>query len=251
MEFFDVNLQIGRPSIRQFGAVSSVAELFQELDGTGITRGVVWHIAQRECGADAGNAMISDAIAGDDRAFGCWTILPPLTDANVMTADFLDRMADDKIVALRAFPDHQRFQLSRATFGSFLDDVSERGIPLLMSFLYPMEWPIIYSLMKEYPKLTVVLCDLGLWGQDRQSWPLVENYPNVYLESSLVSLLAGGLETAVKTLGADRVIFGSGFPIHSPHAAVLDVLHAEISDMDKAKIAAGNLMKLIKKAAGK
>jgi predicted TIM-barrel fold metal-dependent hydrolase len=251
MDFFDVNLQIGRPSIRQFGAVSTVAELFQELEGTDITRGVAWNIAQRECGADVGNAMVSEAVAGDGRVFGCWTILPPLTDANVMNADFLDRMNAENIVALRAFPDAQRFQLSRATFGSFLDDVSERGIPLLMSFLYGMEWPAIYNLLQEYPKLTVVLCDLGLWGQDRQSWPLVEKYRNIYLESSLVSLQAGGLEAAVKTLGAEKILFGSGFPCHSPHAAVLDVLHAEISDQDKEKIAAGNLEKLIEKAAAK
>jgi predicted TIM-barrel fold metal-dependent hydrolase len=59
------------------------------------------------------------------------------------------------------------------------------------------------------------------------------------------------LEAAVKTLGAEKILFGSGFPCHSPHAAVLDVLHAEISDQDKEKIAAGNLEKLIEKAAAK
>lgn len=251
MDFFDVNLQIGRPSIRQFGAVSTVSELFNELDGTGITRGVVWHIAQRECGPDTGNAMISNAIAGDDRACGCWTILPPISDANIMTADFIDRMQKENIVALRAFPDANRFQLSRIAFGAFLDDISERGIPLLMSFLFGMEWPAIYQLLQEYPKLTVVLCDLGLWGQDRQSWPLVDKYPNVYLESSLVSLQAGGLEAAVKSLGAEKLLFGSGFPGHSSHAAVLDILHADISDDDRQKIASGNLNRLIEKAAVK
>ncbi len=249
MDFFDVNLQIGRPAIHQYGTVSTLDELFNALEDTGITRGVVWHISQRECGPDTGNAIISQAIANDNRASGCRTILPPLVDDNIMTGDFLDRMVSEGIVALRAFPDAQRFQLNRVTFGNFLDDVSERGIPLLMSFLYGMEWSAIYQLMSDYPQLTVVLCDLGLWGQDRNSWPLVDKYPNVYLESSLVSLQAGGVEAAVKKIGAEKIIFGSGFPSHSPHAAVLDILHADISDADKQKIAAGNLDKLIKKVA--
>lgn len=245
MHLFDVNLQIGRPSVRQYGAVSTTAELFSALEGTGITRGVVWHIAQRDGGPDIGNALLARAIAGDERAHGCWSIVPPQTDTDVMTPDFFDRMAVEKIVALRAFPDAQRFQLGRTTFGTFLDEVAERRIPLLITMHFAMDWPCVYHLLQEYPTLTVILCELGLWGQDRQSWPLLEQYPNVYLESSLVSLEAGGLEAAVKAWGAERILFGSGFPFHYPHAAVLDLLHAEITDSDREKIASGNLLRLL------
>ena len=245
MQFYDINLQIGRPSVRQYGVASTIGELFGALEGTGITRGVAWHIAQRDGGPDVGNRLISEAIAGDARAAGCWAIVPPQTDTDVMTTDFFARMATERIVALRAFPDAQRFQLGRTTFGSFLDEVAERGIPLLMSMRFGMDWPVMYRLLSEYPTLTVVLCDLGLWGQDRQSWPLLEAFPNVYLESSMVSLEAGGLEAAVKAYGAERILFGSGFPYHYAHAAVLDVLHAEISAEDMEKIASGNLCKLL------
>lgn len=249
MQCYDINLQLGRPSVRQYGAAATIDELFAALQGTGITRGVVWHIAQRDAGPDIGNALISQAIAGDERAAGCWTIVPPQTDVEVMTPDFFARMAAERIVALRAFPDAQRFQLGRATFGAFLDEVAQRRIPLLMSLQYGMEWPAIYQLLTEYPTLTLVLCELGLWGQDRQSWPLLERYPNVYLESSLVSLEAGGLEAAVRTWGAERILFGSGFPFHYAHAAVLDLLHANISDAEREKIAAGNLRTLLGEVA--
>jgi predicted TIM-barrel fold metal-dependent hydrolase len=249
MQFYDINIQLGRASVRQYGQAASVDELFRMLDGTGITRGVVWHIAQRDAGPDVGNALVNTAIAGNERAAGCWSIVPPQTDKDVMTPDFFARMAAERIVALRAFPDTQRFQLGRTTFGAFLDEVAERRIPLLMSMRFGMEWPAIYRLLEEYPTLTVVLCDLGLWGQDRQSWPLLEKYPNVYLESSLVSLEAGGLEAAVKAWGAERILFGSGFPFHYPHAAVLDVLHADVSDRDREKIASGNLAKLLGEVA--
>jgi predicted TIM-barrel fold metal-dependent hydrolase len=63
----------------------------------------------------------------------------------------------------------------------------------------------------------------------------------------MVSLEAGGLEAAVRAYGAERIVFGTGFPYHTPHAAVLDLLHAEISEADKEKIASGNLCALLEK----
>jgi len=250
MDFFDVNLQIGRAAVRRHGQAATVAELFNALRETTITSGVAWHIAQRDAGADVGNALISQAIAGEQRLHGCWTIVPPRTDAAVMGntgTDFFHRMQAARIVALRAFPDAHNYQLNRATFGLFLDEVAERRIPLLMSLHYGMEWSAMHGLLQEYPTLTIILCDLGLWGQDRQSWPLLEQYPNVYVESSLVSLEAGGLEATVHAFGAERILFGSGFPFHYPHAALLDVLHAEITEQEKMLIAAGNAQRLFRK----
>ncbi len=245
----DVNLQIGRACVPQYGQAATVAELFSALAGTGITSGVVWHAAQRDGGPDIGNALLSQAIAGDERARGCWVLAPPQTDRDVMTDDFFDRMQAQRIVALRAFPDAHRYQLGRVTFGSFLEEVAARGIPLLLSLRFGLDWPGVYRLLAEYPALTVVLCELGLWGQDRMTWPLLAEYPHVYLESSLVSLEAGGLEAVVEAYGAERILFGSGFPFHYPHAAVLDLLHAELADTDREKIAAGNLRRLLGEVA--
>ena len=249
MNCVDINLQIGRSQVPQYGQASTVAELFQAVDGTGITRGVVWHAAQRDGGPDVGNALVNQAIAGDDRALGCWAIVPPHTDHDLMTDDFFDRMRAERIVALRAFPEAHRYQLGRVTFGSFLDEVAERRVPVLLSLRFGADWPGVYRLLAEYPTLTVVLCDLGLWGQDRQSWPLLAEYPNVYLESSLVSLEAGGLEAVVQAYGAERVLFGSGFPFHYPHAAVLGLLQAELTEVDREKIASGNLRRMVEEVA--
>jgi len=245
MQFFDVNAFIGRPMIRQHGAVGTVDGYFQAVEGTAINRALFWHIVQRDAAPDAGNPMLSTAIAGDERALGCWCILPPQTDRDVMTPDLFERMAAEKIVALRAFPDMHRYLLNRTTFGAFLDEVSARRIPLLLSPRFGCDWPVVHNLLEAFPKLTCVVCDVGVWGQDRNSWPLLERFPNVYLESSMVSMEAGGLEAAARAYGAERLLFGTGFPYHSAPAAVLDLLHAEISDADKEKIAWGNAAALL------
>lgn len=234
--------------LRQHGAVTTVDEYFRAMEGTDITRALLWHIAQRDAAPDAGNPLLSKAIAGDERALGCWTILPPQTDRDVMTPDLFERMAAEKIVALRAFPDMHRYQLNRVTFGPFLDEVTERRIPLLLSPRFGCDWPVLHPLLREFPNLTCVVCDVGVWGQDRNTWPLLVRFPNVYLDSSMVSLEAGGLEAAVRAWGAERLLFGAGFPYHSPHAAVLDLLHAGIGEAERERIAWGNAAALLGEA---
>jgi predicted TIM-barrel fold metal-dependent hydrolase len=148
-------------------------------------------------------------------------------------------------VALRAFPALHRFVLGRTVFGSFLSELAERRIPLLLSPAKDITWADVYRLVEDFPRLTCVICDVGTWGVNRYTWPLLEAFPNVYLETSMLSLADGDLEATVGKFGAGRLLFGSGFPERYPEAAILQLLHAEIADEDKARIASGNMRALI------
>ena len=244
LDFVDVNLFLGRPMKGSCKSVSSGRELTAELDGFGVKKALVWHIAQHDYSAPEGNRLASKEIRDEGRLLGCWTILPPQTE-EVIREDFFEKMKGNRIVALRAFPDPHRYLLNRVTFGTFLDEVSERKIPLLLSLIRGITWPAIYALMEEFPSLTCVLCDLGVWSMDRYTWPLLEQYPNLYLETSFLSLAAGGLESTVKRFGAGRLLFGSGFPERYPESAMLQLIHSEISDSDKRMIAAENTQNLL------
>lgn len=245
MRFFDVNAFIGRPMLRQAGAVRTAAEYFAAVAQADIDGALLWHIAQRDGGPDVGNALLDQAIAGEPRAWGCWTILPPQTDRDVMTPDFFARMAAGRIAALRLFPDMHRYVPSRATLGKVLDEAAARRVPVLLSLRLGWDYPAVHRFLETFPDLTCVICDVGVWGQDRNTWPLLDAYERVYLETSMISLEAGGLEAAVRAWGAGRLLFGTGYPVHYAEAAVLDVLHAEIADEDKVKIATENWTALL------
>jgi uncharacterized protein len=127
--------------------------------------------------------------------------------------------------------------------------VCERRVPLLLSLENGVTWPLVYQLLEAYPSLTCVLCDIGIWGVDRYTWPLLESFPNVYLETSLVALEDGGMEATVARYGAERLLFGSGFPVRYHESAILQLLHADISDEDKQKIASTNLERVLGQVA--
>lgn len=249
MEFFDVNAFIGRPMLRQHGPAATVDEYFAVVAPLGVTRAVLWHVVQRDVGPDPGNALMSKAIAGDARVRGCWAVLPPQTDRAVMDNLFA-RMQADNIAALRLFPDMHRYVPDRITLGAVLDEATARNVPVFLSLRFGFDWAGVHRFLTEFPDLPCVLCDVGVWGQDRNSWPVLERFPKTWLDTSMVCLEAGGLEAAVRAYGAERLLFGTGFPYHSPHAAVLDLLHADISEAERAAIAAGNLEKLLSRMTG-
>ena len=249
LELCDVNLYIGRPTRAVYDPACSADELVKRLDGYEISQALVYHIAQKDVSPVSGNALTSQAIAGHERLWGCWTILPPQTREVLKDGeDFFAQMKQHHIAALRAFPAPHNYLLCHTVFGHWLDEVSTRRIPLLLSMEKGVSWEVVYRLLEQYPQLTCVLCDIGIWGVDRYTWPLLENFPNVYLDTSLVALEDGGLEATAARYGAERLLFGSNFPERYPESAILELLHAEISDEDKRKIGAGNFKRLLAQA---
>jgi len=250
MNLFDSNLCLGRPTRGVYAPAATAVELLAEMDRQGIVRALAWHVAQRDVSPVTGNAMLSEAIAGQPRLYGCWTILPPQTrEVFRKGEDFFAAMGRNRVIGLRAFPGQHNFLLNRQVFGKWLDEIAARRIPLLLSLENGITWPMVYQLLEAYPTLTCVLCDIGIWGVDRYTWPLLENYPNVCLETSLVALEDGGMEATVAQYGAERLLFGSAFPARYPESAILQLRHAEISDEDRHKIASTNLERLIAQVA--
>jgi uncharacterized protein len=245
--FFDCNARIGLPVVRTYNPAPDSADLMAKLAPAGINKALIWHSLQLDYSPQEGNRILADDLAGRGDVYGCWAIVSPQT-REIIDHDFFDRMRSNRVVALRAFPDKHNFIMDRVVFGKFLDEVSERRIPVMVSAETGMNWNSIQALLRDFPKLTCVICDLGSWGVDRRTWPLLEYFPNVYIETSYLSLAACGLQTTVAKYGAQRLLFGTGFPYRSPHASVLDLVHSEISEQDKHLIARGNLERLISEA---
>ncbi|HPP12002.1 MAG TPA: amidohydrolase family protein [bacterium] len=243
IKLWDANVRVGRSLAGARAAVTGVDEILKALDHYGIEKALVWHIAQFEYSASEGNRLVRQLVKNQKRLVGCWAVLPPTTGEN--GEYFFDRMKENNIAALRFFPEQHRYLLRRRVFGEFLDQVVARRIPVLLSVKWGVTWPVIYDLLEEYPEMTCLLCDLGIWGLNRYTWPLVSSFPRVYLESSLLSLSDGGLEATVKQFGAGRVIFGTGFPERYADAAILDLLHAPLTDEEKNLIAGENLKRLL------
>jgi predicted TIM-barrel fold metal-dependent hydrolase len=77
---------------------------------------------------------------------------------------------------------------------------------------------------------------------------MVAANPNFYLDTSGYGHdRVGVLEYAVKTIGPDRVLFGSDFSINDPGTVIARIRNSFLTLEQKQKIFSGNLLELLKK----
>jgi len=250
LEFFDCNTWIGRPMNLLPGRPNppgcSAEYLISEMDKAGISKALVWHVAQRDSFPATGNDLLIEAIAGSERLVPCWTLLPPQTRELGDLDSFFGQAGKAGVKAFRVFPDIHRFLLRRTCMCELFDRMVVRRIPLILRVPGNVDWSGVYDLLSETPELTVILSNMGSWGSDRFFRPLIEDYPNVYIETSGY-ITDGGIEAFVESYGSQRLLFGTNFPEAYHGAMMLSIAHAEISHTDKEAIACGNLDRLLRR----
>ena len=247
MEWFDCNAYFGLPTKRPLRPVETAEALLAEMDRAGIDRALVWHVAQHDYSPTVGNEMLVRAIAAHDRLVGCCVVLPPQTHEMPRAPHLFDWMASARLRAVRVFPLANRYEFHAATLGGVLEAMDRRQVPLLVSMARGVAWGDLYRLLEAIPSLVCVVCDHGCWGQDRLFRPLLDTFPNVYVDTAGY-LLDGGIEALVADYGAGRLVFGTGFPDHYHGGMMLTLRHARISDEDRQAIAGGNLVRLLGEA---
>lgn len=245
MEYFDCNAFIGTPMRRDiWQPAPEAANLLGEMDFCGVRRALVWHIAQMEASPLTGNPLLAEKIAGQPRLLGCSAILPNQGNEFPPFEEFFQQMRPAGMVGLRAFPLNHHFFLNRVSVASWLDAAAGRRLPFFLSVRWGANWDIAYQLLDEFPQLVCVICDHGCWGEDRRFRPLLERYPNVYIDTAQY-MLDGGIEAFVNDYGPDRLLFGSGFPTNYLGGMMLAIQHAQISPEARAAIAGKNLERIL------
>jgi hypothetical protein len=106
-------------------------------------------------------------------------------------------------------------------------------------------------IIQKFPQATIVFPHFGdshEYDHIFKRIELVAKNPNCYLDTAGYGHdRVGMLEYAVKTIGPDRVLFGSDFSINCPATVLARIEHALITEEEKRKILAGNLEALLKR----
>jgi predicted TIM-barrel fold metal-dependent hydrolase len=123
----------------------------------------------------------------------------------------------------------------------------ECAIDLRMVPLIHCENEVATEIGERYPEGQFLI--MHLWsGKARDHRPklaAVAPYPNLSLVISGTGIAAAGaIREAVRTLGAERVVFGTDVSSVDPVIAVMCVRRSGLSEADQAKIFAGNFHRL-------
>lgn len=249
MEFFDCNCWYGITETPPLAAATEASQALEEMDRCGISRALVRNAAIFVETPEVGNKLTLQACETSDRLVPSWGILPPDTGELGEVDEFLAAMKEADVRALWAYPLAHRYVLNTTTMGGLLEEMQSRGIPL---FLHRSEsvggGETVYrtadEVLADFPTLHLIIVGHGSWGEDRFFRPLMTRYDNFAVDTSRYEL-DGGIEEVCGNYGPRRLLFGGAFPTTPMGGPMLTLLHAGISDEDKALIAGGNLAAML------
>ncbi|MGH9616135.1 MAG: amidohydrolase family protein [Acidobacteriaceae bacterium] len=236
-DILDANVYVGHSGIS--GALALEApELLLEMDRFGIKRALVSHFVSHEYDAVEGNrALDRDA---NPRFVPAWSSSP---DPSSLTD--LERR-NPRAVRLWFGVLHHNFS-SAAWCASELFEYLQANRVLTVISRPEIEWDAVAVLLENFPRLNVLLLDVG-YRSDRDLFPLLKKFPNVYFDSSTY-FAHRQLEWYLEQFGPDRMVFGSRLPLYTPAAALMVLGTARVPDAARLAVAGGNLRRLIGESA--
>jgi predicted TIM-barrel fold metal-dependent hydrolase len=214
-----------------YGLDAATLELGRHHVSTGL-------VASRTGGAyrhEVGNDLVLDAAGPVNGVQVC----PVATLNPVQYLDWpaeLERVLSAGAVGLRFFPELQGWSARDEVFRAMARAVRGR-CPLLVTVTRSGDASVIGAATAGLD--TPVVLVGGHYTQLGDCLAAMERWPQLVMETSRLAQFRG-VETVVRSVGAERVLFGSGAPARPVQAALNAVLAAEISEAERRAILAGN-----------
>jgi hypothetical protein len=126
--------------------------------------------------------------------------------------------------------------------GTLFGALEDRHVPVLCLERF-LGLDDVASLAGQYPGLPMILAECN-YRLLRSYAALLRAFSNTYVSVGPNLCIHRGIEFLAAEVGAERLLFGTGFPEVEPMAAVTMLAYAEISETERQQIGAGNLDRL-------
>jgi|KBSSwiStaDraftv2_1062776.scaffolds.fasta_scaffold269400_1 predicted TIM-barrel fold metal-dependent hydrolase len=165
--------------------------------------------------------------------------------------DYLKRYKARNVRGIRLYPYHQSFRLTKDhRVAKVLETAEELHLPVMLPIRVIMNWGLpqldtgsIEAVVASFPNLPFILSSVN-YGEFNWARELMRVSPNVFLE---ISGLQGFriLEHAVKAMGPEKILFGTGLPLMYPACSVVKVTNAKLTPEQKLAVSEGNARRLL------
>ncbi len=229
-----------------------VEELLESGREWGIDRFVVQSVATTPHQVERINAFIAASVAEHpDILTGLGSAHPDCTDP----AAVVRSLVANGLHGIKIHPDIQGFPIDDPRMFRFYELCEEEGLPILMhtgDHRYDFSNPNrLLPVLKAFPHLVVIGAHFGGWSVWNEASKELAGMPNLYVDcSSTFPFFAGDPitlgETLIARYGADRVLFGSDFPMWSPRAELETFMKLKLSDAERRMILSENAKRVYK-----
>ena len=248
-------IKIAKPAVESTGRFydmtalgdGTVDSLLKIGENCGIDRFVVQSVATTPHQVKSINEFIASEVANHpDKLIGLGTLHPE-------SQDIKGDLAHIKELGLRGVKLHadiQKFAIDDYRCLKIYELCEKENMPVLM---HTGDYRFDYSnpnrlvpVLEKYKNLIVIGAHLGGWSVWDEAVEKLSGYKNFYVDSSssLYELPIDRATEIIRAYGADRVLFGSDFPVFSPDIELERFMALPLTDNEKRAILSENVLKL-------
>lgn len=225
----------------------TVESLLEEGDGAGIDRYLVQSVAVTAKQVRSINRYIAGEVEkSGGRFIGFGTLHP---DSEDLEGDF-EELISLGLRGVKLHPDMQNFKIDDYRYLKMYE-LCEGRLPMLIhmgdarsDFSHPKR---LRAVMEIYDGLTVIAAHFGGYTMWEEASHILGGMPNLYTDCSS-SFFALDDRTAVEIIrryGADRVLFGTDYPMWRADDEIGRLLSLGLTDDELRAIFAGNVKRLL------
>ncbi len=228
-------------------ADGTVGSLIAIGESVGIDRFVVQSVATTPHQVKSINNFIAKEVCDySDRLIGLGTLHP---DSEDLVGD-VKHILELGLHGVKLHPDIQRFKIDDYRCLKIYELCEQEGLPILMhtgDYRYDFSNANrLVPILDIYKNLTIIGAHFGGWSVWEDACERLSGKPNLYVDcsSSLEWIKPDFALELIHRYGADRVLFGSDYPIFSPERELERFLALPLADEEKRLILSENAKKL-------
>lgn len=217
----------------------TVDTLVRTGNAAGISRFLVHSVATTPHQVQSINRFIAREVARSGGAFVGFGALHP--DSADQEADVGDLVALG-LKGVKLHPDIQRFPADDKRAMAIYELCADAGLPVLMhtgDFRFDYSNPgRVANVLRAFPKLTLIGAHLGGWSVWDDALRLLPDFPNFLVDSSSSSrwLKPERMREIIRAYGAERVLFGTDYPMWRQKEEIDALLKLELTDEEYRRI---------------
>lgn len=229
--------------------VGTVADLLAEHDEAGVDRAVVQSVATTPKQVASINRFIAESVeAANGRLIGLGTLHQDSEDQAADVANIVEL----GLHGVKLHPDIQNFKVDDPRAERIYELCEDAGLPLLVHTgdkRYDNSNPDrMLPMVRKYRGINFVGAHFGGWSIWEEAWKEYAGEPNFWVDCSSTFYWVP-IKTADEILhhyGADRVLFGTDFPMWKPKTELEKFMKLDLTDDERRVILAENAKKVFR-----
>jgi predicted TIM-barrel fold metal-dependent hydrolase len=241
--YVDAYTCVGPRTKKHLAHAWRLEDVLAEMDHCSISGALVASTTSVSYDALYSNLELSARLAERRNLWPIWNALPHHTDEFPKPDDLGDLMRKHRVKAITLYPKTNAWDWEADHSAELIGWLAEHRVPTMIERAEIGDYRALDRLLTKFPRLQLLLIKAG-WGDQRYLIPLLAKHRNLHISLDHYQCHYG-IENLVATGNEDQLVYASNAPLMSMGAHRCNVDYAEVPEKVRAKIAGGNLLRLI------